>query len=156
MATTKKHETSTETDRSPVLDFNTRLELAAVGLDVLLEKHTADANAAAVQAVAEAEALLTAPAPEKLMAPRPSNYVLTQAAEVIRQRGWLKGNMYNEQGNVCALQAIHIAAGGYGPAEREAKKVLLNRIESELGQPWSIPGWNDSRGSEDEVFRLLY
>lgn len=140
--------------------FETRLELAGVGIDTLMSVAAGDAlaeaNAAATAAVLEAQSTVD-PTPQ--WKPHP---VLQQAAELIRTRGWVQGVYESPGGRLCAMAAIREAL--YGPVwtmtpsdhrERDAAYELMRRIKDDTGTAFSVPAWNDSRGSVEDVVRLM-
>lgn len=152
---------------APAVDFDTRLMITRIGMDVLLAhvggQALADAHAAVTAAVAEADrygAEAVALAAWKATQ-RPglfqSHHILKAAGDLIRNRGWNQGSWTNDKGAVCALAAIRLAARGNGSAEADAVAVLLGRIQDDLGQTaHSVSGWNDSRRSVGEVLHLLF
>lgn len=154
---------------APAVDFDTRLMITSIGMDVLLAhvggKALADAHAAVTAAKAEAERYgaeaVTLAAWKATQRPGlfQSHHILKAAGDLIRARGWHQGSWTDGKGAVCALAAIRLASGGNGSAEADAVSVLLGRIRDDLGQAaagHSIPGWNDSRRSVGEVLHLLF
>jgi hypothetical protein len=166
--------TGHDVDHGPVtVDFDTRLILAAIGMDVMLAHSTSkldvllsqqgleEAHAAVTAAIAEADRYGAEAAALAAVTAVPgtftSNRILRYAGDLIRQRGWHQNAFTNERGAVCALAAIRIAAGGNGSAEADAVAVLLERIRHDIGRnAWSVPGWNDSRRNVGDVLMLLY
>lgn len=149
------------------VDFDTRLMLAAIGIDVILERTggqaLADAHAAVTAAVADADRYAAEAAALGALkaAQRPgvfrSHPILKAAGDLIRARGWHQGSWNDERGAVCALAAIRLATAGDAGREADAVAVLLERIQDELGHgAYSVPGWNDSRRSVADVMRLLF
>lgn len=149
-------------DRGTDIDFATRLMLAGAGMDAIFAHHRgSDTDPVVIHAIDEAAEILAEP---EVPAFQP-NAVLFAAGNIIRVRGWHKGDYRSDtSGAVCALGAIHDAVYGSGgnrvfspdPRERDAAAELLNRIAIETGEPHSVPSWNDSRTSVDEVVRLMY
>lgn len=149
------------------IDFDTRLMLAAIGMDAILKHRHGDAlkeaHAAVTAARTEADrygaealalgGLLDAQGPGTFR----SHPILKRAGDIIRGRGWHQGSWNDERGAVCALAAIRLATGGDSSAEADAVTVLLERIRSDLGHDsLSVPGWNDSRRSASQVLALLF
>jgi hypothetical protein len=159
---------ATQPDPGPFApDFDTRLMLASIGMDVLLARAggqaLADAHAAVTAAVAaadrygaEAVALEGLTAAQRPVTHR-SSRILARAADIIRDRGWHQGDWTDSQGAVCALQAIRLAAGDDTDAAADAAAVLLDRIRNQFGDhASSVPGWNDRRErTEADVLYLL-
>ena len=75
---------------------------------------------------------------------------LLEAAGMIRARGWCQGEFFDADGRVCAMGAIHRAAGWH-----EALIVAAERhLRSVVGR--DVPGWNDAGGRKaDEVIAAL-
>ena len=147
-----------------VVDLDTRMTMVLAGINAILSHKHGDAVAEANAAVAEANAavaeiqdeiLITLPEPEApVFQPHP---ILKAAGDVIRDRGWHQGAFEAECGpQVCALGAIKLVTPGDFRAQLDAQRELLNRIAADTGQESSVPIWNDSRDSVDEVIRLLY
>lgn len=145
---------------TPDVGLDTRLMMASIGLDVTMSEavgeHLAEANAAATAAILEAQ---STPDPYPGYAPHP---VLQRAAQLIRERGWVKGVYESPGGRLCAMAAIREVL--YGPVwtmapsdqrERDAAYELMRRIKDDTGTSFSVPAWNDSRSSVDDVLRLL-
>lgn len=147
---------------TPDVGLDTRLMLASIGLDVTLGHAVgsalAEANAAATAAILEAQ---NTEDPKVTFEP---NAYLAEARAIIESRGWIKGEYGSTTGAVCAMSAIREAV--YGPEwgclptdDRETGPVneLLARIADDTGTTaYSIPAWNDSRDSVDDVVKLLY
>lgn len=167
MATTATTTAAVSAPAATTVDFDTRLMITSIGMDVLLAHvggtALADAHAAVTAAVAEADrygAEAVALAAWKA-AQRPglfqSHHILKTAGDIIRSRGWHQGSFTNGKGAICALAAIRLATGGNGSAEADAVAVLLGRIQDSLGRSaYSVPGWNDSRRSVGDVLQLLF
>ena len=74
---------------------------------------------------------------------------LFKVADVIRERGWCQGQMFNRAGNVCIIGAINVAwdtdlISAWTVMER------LNRYTN------GITRWNDAPGrTVDEVLALI-
>lgn len=140
--------------------FQTRMDLAAIGIDTLMAVRAgealAEANAAATAAILEAQSTVD-PRPD--YDPHP---VLQRAAQLILERGWVQGVYEAPGGRVCAMAAIREVL--YGPdwtyqasdqRERDAAGELMRRIKEDTGTAFSVPMWNDTRGSVHDVVRLM-
>lgn len=166
------------------VDFDTRLQLTGIYMDVVLEQCggqlLAAAREAATRAIAQAdgysaeastlEGLLTMPEIIRTVpTPDTPEGVLTLAADIIRERGWIQGRLMDQHtGAVCARQAIFLAAGGtddqpgydavVGNRQKAAEDLLLDRIRAEFGMRYGdVPVWNDSADTDQlGLFRLLY
>lgn len=128
------------------IDFDTRLVLARIAIDVACERHgTVEADAAVTEAGTHV-ATVTEAGPERV-----GHTVLRAAGDLIRARGWVQGEMVAESGALCALGAIHIAASLTGASRHDAAQVLTERIGR------SVIEWNDQYGrTEAEVLSMLW
>ena len=140
-------------DVTPAVDLETRLALAGAGMDAVLAHRHADALAGARAAVREAQSTLP-PVPEDNPG-FPYHRVLARAAELIRERGWVRHEYESADGALCAVQAIRTVAGEGTLAAADAEAELLRRIRDDVGDAFGIPQWNDSRSGVGEVLRLL-
>lgn len=151
----------------PPVSFEMRLELSQAAMDALLDIPE-DTQAAVSGALKEADGLAVAGilAERQRAVQQPelfqSNPILKAAGNLIRARGWIKGEFDNSHG-LCVMGAIRTATRGenwwYQPeptGEREAVGVLLDRIAAEFGPGLSVPGWNDRQDGVQDVLRLLY
>src|SRR5262245_54861021 len=131
MTTTTKNTTRTSPADIDV-DFDTRLTLAGIGMDVALEAAGGDdlkaARGAASQAVTETASSPWLPVSVPAVGALAPHPILADAADVIRERGWFQGNLVSPSGAVCARGAIRIAAKGSALAEQHAEETLLFRI----------------------------
>lgn len=150
------------------IDFDTRLTLAGIAMDVLLDIPE-DTQQAVQDALKEADNLAVAGilAEQQRAAQQPelfqSQPILKAAGDLIRARGWTTGAYDDARGQLCAMGAIRVATRGeaweYHPepvGEREAIGVLLDRIAAEFGPGLSVPGWNDRQDSVEGVLSLLF
>jgi hypothetical protein len=140
------------------IDFDTRLAIASVGMDVLISRHdTSEAHAAVEKALSTSHEWSLKPVPHPILA---------AAGDIIRQRGWCKDEFNSAAGAVCAFGAIRMASGfhpggsgfdapSYGNVN-DAATVLMERIMDETGKPYTIQHWNDTRTNVDAVLHLLY
>lgn len=151
----------------PPVSFETRLELAHAAMAVLLDVPE-DTQAAVSEALKEADGLAVAGILKQRenATQRPelfrSNPILKAAGDLIRARGWTRGQ-FDEGSALCAMGAIRTATRGdewfYRPepmGEREAVNLLLARIADEFGPGLSVPGWNDRQSDVGDVLRLLF
>ncbi|ALY07251.1 hypothetical protein SEA_MAIH_1 [Streptomyces phage Maih] len=151
----------------PPISFELRLELSHAAMAVLLDVPE-DTQAALSDALKEADALAVAGvlATRQNAVQRPelfqSQPILKAAGDLIRSRGWVKGE-FDRGRALCAMGAIRTVTRGdqwfYRPepaGEREAVNVLLERIAHEFGPGLSVPGWNDRQEDVQDVLRLLF
>lgn len=135
------------------IDFDTRLAIVSAGMNVLLDRHDTAGAHAVVTAIHD-EILYAAAEPVL------GNAVLARAADVIRERGWCRGTYENEQGQVCALGSINVAATGDARVcsveSTQALDVLVQRIADLTGEPMCVPTWNDAQSNAESVLKLLY
>lgn len=149
------------------IDFDTRLALAGIKMDVLLDVGE-DTQAAVSEALKEADSLAVAGDLKlrETAAQKPQRFrsqpILKAAGDLIRARGWTTGQFQTGTA-LCALGAIRTATRGNDwsnqpePAgEYGAINVLLERIADEFGPGLSVPGWNDRQTSDEGVLRLLW
>jgi len=82
-----------------------------------------------------------------------------KAAEVIETRGWHRGSYIGQNGAVCMLGALHIAAFGNAVGcdltnSLEAR-IAFNEAKESIGLK-SIPKWNDRKGrTKNQVIERL-
>jgi hypothetical protein len=157
------------TEPPAVIDFDTRMSLVGIAMDVLLEVPEGT-QAALSAALKEADGLAVAGAlaeRQRAAQQRPelfqSQPILKAAGDLIRARGWTKGAYDDARGRLCAIGAIRVATRGeaweYHPepaGERDAINVLLERIADAFGPGLSVPGWNDRQTSAEDVLKLLF
>lgn len=138
-------------------DFETRLALANIAMDVALSRHAETSEASAESAAAIFEAQAIGPVAEAEAKTFRSNPILKRAGDIIRERGWTQLAWEDAEGGVCLVHAIRTAAygsGGYSSALAEVRA----RIAAGFGdRGWSASGWNDrSDRTVDEVLSVLY
>lgn len=151
----------------PPVTTEMRLELSHAAMNVLLGVPE-DNRTALAAALKEADELATAAllAARERAEQKPelfrSSPILKAAGELIRERGWTKGE-FDHGRAVCAMGAIRTVTRGenwwYRPepaGEREAVQLLLDRIADEFGPGLSVPGWNDRQTDVQDVLRLLF
>lgn len=70
--------------------------------------------------------------------------ILTKAADLIDEFGWMQGEYYNEKGCLCAVGAIRVAADGYveGAFPSEAATRAIDLVAVHLDTS-SVIEWND-------------
>lgn len=166
--------TRTQTVATPVqsktpttIDFDTRLTLAGIAMDVLLDIPE-DTQQNVQDALKEADNLAVAGilTEQQRASQQPelfrSQPILKAAGDLIRVRGWTTDAFENGRA-LCALGAIRTVTRGdnwfYQPVpadECAAIKVLLDRIAAEFGPGLSVPGWNDRQDSAEGVLSLLF
>jgi hypothetical protein len=144
---------------APRLSIERLLELRGIAFDVATEHLTEEAHQAASAAVAQAEALSVPDthiaAVNDVVTGAVAGRVLTRAAQLIRERGWIQGDFDDETGALCLWGAVRTASHDLGgeTAELDAMDVLRDRIGD---RDVSVPMWNDARGrTVGEVLRLL-
>lgn len=144
--------------RAPVVDLDTRLDLVDAAMDVLLDHALLafDVSTAHLPDTAPAPPVAPIlPAPEPPPAPSsPLAAVYLGAIQVIRERGWTRGNLRDEHGAVCAVGAIRYAAATSGQAD-DACAHLLDVIQREFTDAHTVPSWNDQQTSAAPVIRIL-
>lgn len=134
----------------PQPDLETRLTLASAAMDaVMAHRHPGvlEEADAAVQAV-----LSRLPEDTPQWRPEPT---LVRAAELIRERGWARHVFTGPRGELCALAAIELAAGGNRSRQARAEAELRRRIAVTTGVLAGIACWNDSRPDAGAVLALL-
>lgn len=134
----------------PPVDLETRLTLASAAMDALLA-HRHPGVLEEAHAAVQAARCLVQPVPARWR-PEP---VLSRAAVIIRERGWARHVWTGPGGELCALAAIRLAAGGDRAAETRAEAELRRRIAVVTGVLAGVACWNDSRSSASEVLSLL-
>lgn len=149
-------------------DFEMRLAFAEATVAALMAHKYGEALNGANEAFQDARQATPEPVEERTFR---SNVVLRLAGDVIRKRGWTQGTYEGLEGAVCAMGAIRLVTRGddwlYRPVavvesggtpvnETEAVAELVARIEADTRCKLSVPSWNDSRTSVDDVLRLLY
>ncbi len=138
------------------LDFDTRLMLRGIDMHVRLGRHSyvQEARQEAADAITDAERYSAeCDGWQGLTRPQTASgvRVLSRAADLIRLRGWSKGNWTSKGGPVCAQLAIQLAAGGDQAEEASALNLMRKRIGGEL-----IPDWNDrSERTMADVLRVM-
>lgn len=143
---------------APVVDFDTRLTLAAVAMDVRLEhaQLAFEVNTAHLPDAATDDLvapILPALEPQTPPTASPLAAVYLGAIQVIRERGWTRGSLRDEQGAVCAVQAIRLAATTAGQAD-DACAHLLDIIQQQFAAE-TVPAWNDQQTGPGPVIRIL-
>jgi hypothetical protein len=141
------------------VDLDTRLTLAAAGMDAIIEHKypTVISESQEAMYAAVREARTTLPVFE-------SHPILKAAGDLIRSHGWQQGTYGSRSLGYCAIGAIRTVT--YGPdwgvndrdgRDQDAIEELLNRIASDTGTPQTVPNWNDHKGrTREDVLRLLY
>lgn len=81
-----------------------------------------------------------------------ANEIIDKAIEVIEQQGWCQGDYVNDEGNVCMIGALRIAATNH----RAAVNKVAEAIERETGLYYSVPEYNDyfAKSAEDAILML--
>lgn len=95
-------------------------------------------------------------------APTPGE-VLVQAADILEQRGWCRGDLETADGRVCAVGALRLAAqhGLKSPSmdtELKGRRLRAFRdalLEAEAEVAMCIAEWNDGQRDRRKVVRLL-
>lgn len=144
---------------APQLSIERLLELRGIAFDVATEHMTEEAQNEASAAIAQAEDY-AAPATHiaavsDVVTGAVAGRVLTRAAQLIRERGWIQGDFDDETGALCLWGAVRTASRNLGgdAAELDAMDVLRDRTGN---RDVSVPLWNDARGrTVGEVLRLL-
>lgn len=144
---------------APVVDIDTRLAIADAAMNVRLDhaQLAFDVNTAHLPTPVidpPETPILPALAPQTAPTSSPLAAVYLGAIQVIRERGWTRGNLRDEQGAVCAVQAIRYAASTAGQAD-DACAHLLDVIQQEFTDAATVPAWNDQQSSAAPVIRIL-
>jgi hypothetical protein len=149
--------TLTRTATPTQVDLDTRLAIADASMTLRLEQAQLrfDVNTAHQpnSPVVELEFVdLPALAPQPQGCPLAA--VFLAAINVIRARGWTRGGLRDEQGAVCAVEAIRAAAGPDRGRADDACARLLDVIQQHF-QADTLPSWNDAQTNPDTVIRML-
>jgi L-fucose isomerase-like protein len=87
---------------------------------------------------------------------------LDRALQVIEQTGWTQGLMRDEDGGVCLLKALTLAAGDERVGSYETSTTYVAgtyldvMVHVVTGQPGWFLGWNDEPGrTRDEALALV-
>lgn len=137
--------------QSATPDFDTRLMLAGVGMDVRLSLHDGvqEAHQDAADATAAADRYSVARLPYEDTR-TPVHRILARTADVIRERGWVQCAWTGEDGSVCMMMAVSIADTD-GNVFIDAHEELARRTS-----PLGPTSWNDAPGrTREEVLALL-
>jgi hypothetical protein len=146
--------TLTRTATLPAVDLDTRLAITDAGMTLRLEQAMLrfDVDTAhQPEPVAYAAPILPAPAPQS----SPLAAVYLAAIRIIRERGWTRGGLRDEQGAVCAVGAIRVAAGPDRGQADDACAHLLEVIQTQFTAD-TLPAWNDQQTSPEPVIRMLH
>jgi hypothetical protein len=143
------------------VDLDTRLAIADAAMTLRLEQAQLqfDVNTAHLpdSPVVELEigdlAAPILPAIEAQPA-SPLAAVYLGAIQIIRERGWARGGLRDEQGAVCAVGAIRAAAHNRGQAD-DACAHLLDTIQAHFADAETVPSWNDQQTNAGPVIRIL-
>lgn len=85
--------------------------------------------------------------------------LIHEAADVIRERGWVQHRIRDEKGRVCAVGAIDTVAAPLWPTGtgvRRAALRLLRLTADSSGRVYSLTSWNDRPGrTKEEVLALF-
>lgn len=143
---------------APRLNIERLLELRGIAFDVATEHLTKEATEAASAAVAEAEGYAASAthiaAVSDVVTGAVAGRVLTRAAQLIRERGWIQGDFDDATGALCLWGAVRTASHNLGGEVAEV--AALNVVHERLGRDVGIPLWNDAPGrTVDKVLRLL-
>ncbi len=145
--------------RPPTLDFDARLaatsavmdeRLAVAGLAVAVNTAHIDIEPAPVIDAPPIIAIPTAPCPYRT----PVAAALWQTRQILEQRGWCRGHLFGEQGAVCLMGAVEVAAPGGSRLYRDAIDTLLEAIRRDFDTP-SIAHWNDRLNDPFLAYRYL-
>ncbi|MEU3613483.1 hypothetical protein ABZ725_14365 [Streptomyces sp. NPDC006872] len=149
----------TATAPAPAVDLETRLALTEAAMNVRL------ANASAAIEINTAHIPID-PIPHIDAAPlltpatSPCPYRTTVATALWRARnhlaarGWCTGALRDEQGAICLMEAIRVAAPSSSLADT-AMSVLLEAIRRDFPDAVSVPAWNDRRATPHLADRYL-
>lgn len=149
------------THAAPALDFDTRLVQAGAAIDHRLA--VAGLAVAVNTAHIDIEPAPVIDAPPVIVRPMmpcpystPVAALLWQARQLLEDRGWCRGHLFGEQGEVCLMGAVEAAALMPGGSHmRDALDVLLEAIRRDFRDAQSIPHWNDQHGNPYLAYRFL-
>jgi hypothetical protein len=149
--------TLTRTATPPQVDLDTRLAITDAAMSLRLEQallrfdvDTAHLPNPPVVELEFVDLPALAPKPEG----SPLAAVFLGAIRIIRERGWTRGGLRDEQGAVCVVGAIRAAAGpDRGLADNVCAR-LLDVIQQHF-QADTVPSWNDAQTSPGTVIRML-
>lgn len=172
--TTATLDTTKAVTAPAALDFDTRLMLRSIQMDVQLSQSASkldatlsahdgvqEARDAAADAIAEADRYSAEVSRWEAAQTQPrtfsSNPVLSRAADIIRTRGWIQNGWTDSKGAVCALQAVRLASYGNEAAEQDALAIVMDRIRHDFNEvPRGLPVWNDRPGrTQADVLRVF-
>ncbi|MFL4904836.1 hypothetical protein ACJ6WF_17015 [Streptomyces sp. MMS24-I2-30] len=144
--------------RPPTLDLDDRLALASLAMDerLALAGLAVDVNSVHVPTDPLPEITIpnlpqpTAPCPYRT----PLATTLWQARRILGERGWCRGALSDEQGAVCLMEAVQLAAPG-SDLVHGSLRLLLEVIRREFRDAQSVPHWNDHHGTPFMAFRFL-
>ncbi|MEV7975410.1 hypothetical protein [Streptomyces sp. NPDC086519] len=145
---------------APVLDFDTRLALAGAYIDHRLAEVAVAVAVNTAHIDIEPAPVIDAP-PVTVRPTIPCPYstpvaaTLWQARRILGERGWCRGHLVGEQGAVCLMGAVEVAAPGGSRAYRDAIDTLLEAIRRDFRDAQSVPHWNDQHGNPYLAYRFL-
>lgn len=142
-----------------VVDLDTRLAIAAAAMTLRLEqamlRFAVDTAHQPEPAVDLVTPILPTAVPPPAPQAGPLAAVYLAAIRIIRERGWTRGGLRDEQGAVCAVGAIRAAAGPDRGLADDACAQLLDAIQTQFTAE-TIPAWNDQQAGPEPVIRLLH
>ncbi|MGW0920113.1 DUF6197 family protein [Streptomyces sp. NPDC002755] len=144
---------------APTVDLDTRLALAEAAMNVRLSNASAaiEVNTAhiPIDPIPRVDAApLLAPATSPCPYRTTVATTLWRARNHLADRGWCTGALRDEQGAICLMGAIRVAAPS-GRLADNAMDVLLEAIRRDFPRAVSVPAWNDSRATPHLADRYL-
>ncbi|MFB7500042.1 hypothetical protein ACFC09_36085 [Streptomyces sp. NPDC056161] len=144
--------------RPPALDLDARLALANLAMDDRLAHAGLAVDVNSVHVPTDPLPEITIPNLPQPAAPCPYRtpiaITLWQAHRILGERGWCQGALSDEQGAVCLMEAVQLAAPG-SDLVHSSIRLLLEVIRREFRDTQSVPHWNDHHGTSFLAFRFL-
>lgn len=144
----------------PTLTLDERLALASLAMDDRLGQAAVAFEVNSAHIPAEPPVEITIPHLPQTAVPCPYRTpiaaILWQAGRILGERGWCKGALSDEQGAICPMEAIQLAAPGSDlvwPALSLVLEVIRREFRENDAQ--SVPHWNDQHGTSFMAFRFL-
>lgn len=132
------------------LTFDERLALAALKVDAHI-----DSRPPALLDLADVIRIpVEAPEPTTLVPVLSPLAACLRRAHARLEAGWCAGALRDEQGAMCLIGAIRIAATSRGQAD-DACTLLLDTIRRQFPHAETVPSWNDQQTNAGPALRML-